>query len=115
MAQVQSLARALPQAMGVDKRKKKKKLAAIAGCVCRQLGMGRCLDHPVTVDFTLGPEGVGVLTMKQSPHQPATLDSAQQASLSCGGLDGPRTSPWLFGEVAKVGQTSQEPEVTGYF
>lgn len=73
--------------------------------------MGQCLDHSLPADGTLGPKGVGARPLRGIPTSHPGISSA---GLNFGGLDEPRTSPWLFGEEAAVGQASQWPEVTSY-
>lgn len=73
--------------------------------------MGPCLDHSLPADGTLGPEGVGARPLRGIPTSHPGISSA---GLNFGDLNEPRTSPWLFGEEAAVGQASQWPEVTSY-
>lgn len=68
---------------------------------------------PVAVGFTAGPEGLGAPTSR-SLSQPLWNGIHSSAGQSLG-LVGPKTSPWLFGEEAEMGQASQGPEVTDYF
>ena len=79
--------------------------------MCAGDGMGRCLNHSLPADGTLGPKGVGAQPLRGIPTSHRGISSA---GLNFGGLDELRTSPWLSGEEAAVGQASQWPEVTSY-